>query len=79
MKEGPEPLSACAPFSPEPCVCKGRAILSIKAPEEQPLEIGDIVRGLFPDGSVIQSPVVSKIYKISNGLLHTECKVKGEE
>jgi hypothetical protein len=53
--------------------------LSIKAPEEQPLEIGDIVRGLFPDGSIIQSPVVSKIYKISNGLLHTECKVKGEE
>ncbi len=53
--------------------------LSIKAPEDQTLEIGDIVRGIFPDGSVIQSPVISKIYKIKNGLLHTECKVKGEE
>lgn len=53
--------------------------LSIKAPEDQTLEIGDIVRGVFPDGSVIQSPVISKIYKIKNGLLYTECKVKGEE
>lgn len=53
--------------------------LSIKAPEEQALEIGDIVRGIFSDGSVIQSPVISKIYKIKDGLLYTTCKVKGEE
>lgn len=53
--------------------------LTIKAPEDQELEIGDIVQGVFPDGTIIQSPVISKIYKIANGLLHTECKVKGEE
>ena len=53
--------------------------LSIKAPENQELEIGDIVQGVFPDGTILQSPVVSKLYKISNGLLTTTCKVKGEQ
>lgn len=53
--------------------------LSIKAPENQELEIGDIVQGVFPDGTILQSPVVSKLYKISNGLLSTTCKVKGEQ
>lgn len=53
--------------------------MAIKAPENQELEIGDIVRGVFPDGSSLQSPVVRKIYKIEHGLLTTECKIKGEE
>jgi hypothetical protein len=52
--------------------------LSMKAPENMELEIGDIVRGQFPDGTIIVKPVVKKIYQISNGLLNTEIKIKGE-
>lgn len=52
--------------------------LSMKAPENMELEIGDIVRGQFPDGTIITKPVVKKIYQISNGLLNTEIKIKGE-
>lgn len=53
--------------------------MQIKAPENQNLEIGDLVSGVFPDGTTLTSPVVSKIYKIEHGLLSTECKIKGEE
>ena len=53
--------------------------LAMRAPEDLELEIGDIVQGLFPDGTLIQSPVVNKIYKIQNGILSTEYKIKGEE
>ena len=51
----------------------------MRAPEDLELEIGDIVQGLFPDGTLIQSPVVNKIYKIQNGILSIEYKIKGEE
>lgn len=53
--------------------------LEMRAPEDLELEIGDIVQGLFPDGTLIRSPVVNKIYKIQNGILSTEYKIKGEE
>ena len=53
--------------------------LEMRAPEDLELEIGDIVQGLFPDGTLIQSPVVNKIYKIQNGILSIEYKIKGEE
>lgn len=52
--------------------------LAMKAPENFDLQIGDIVTGQFPDGSIISKPVVRKIYQISNGLLSTEIKIKGE-
>lgn len=52
--------------------------LSLKAPEESDLTIGDLVTGQFPDGTIITKPVVQKIYKISGGLLTTEIKIKGE-
>lgn len=53
--------------------------LTIEAPEEYELEIGDLVQGVFPDGTVVQSPIVQKIYKISGGLISEEYKIKGEE
>lgn len=53
--------------------------LTIEAPEEYELEIGDLVQGVFPDGTVVQSPIVQKIYKISGGLVSEEYKIKGEE
>lgn len=53
--------------------------LTIEAPEEYALEIGDLVQGVFPDGTVVQSPIVQKIYKISGGLISEEYKIKGEE
>lgn len=53
--------------------------LSMESPEELELEIGDIVQGMFPDGTLVQSPVVRKIYKIENGTLNMSYKVKGEE
>jgi len=53
--------------------------LTMSAPDDLELEIGDLVQGLFPDGTLIQSPVVQKIYKISGGILETEYKIKGEE
>lgn len=54
-------------------------ILEIKAPEELSLEIGDKVRGQFPDGTIVISPIVSKIYKITDGIETVEYKVKGED
>lgn len=52
--------------------------LSMKAPEQFNLEIGDKVRGVFPDGTEIISPIVSKIYKIADGTMNIELKIKGE-
>lgn len=53
-------------------------VISIKAPEESDLTVGDLVSGQFPDGTIITKPVVQKIFKISGGLLSTEVKIKGE-
>lgn len=53
--------------------------LTMEAPEEYKLEVGDLVQGVFPDGTIIQSPIVQKIYKISNGIVSEEYKIKGEE
>lgn len=52
--------------------------LTMQAPEQFNLEIGDKVRGVFPDGTEIISPIVSKVYKISNGTMKIELKIKGE-
>lgn len=52
--------------------------LTMQAPERFDLEIGDKVRGVFPDGTEIISPIVSKVYKISNGTMNIELKIKGE-
>lgn len=53
--------------------------LTMEAPEDYELEIGDLVQGVFPDGTIIRSPIVQKIYKIENGMITTEYKIKGEE
>lgn len=53
--------------------------MKMKAPDEYELEIGDIIQGTFPDGTVIQSPIVQKIFKISDGIITSEYKIKGEE
>ena len=53
--------------------------LTMKAPEDYELEIGDLVQGVFPDGTIIRSPIVQKIYKIDNGMITKEYKIKGEE
>jgi len=53
--------------------------LSMKAPQNLELEIGDKVKGVFPDGTTIISPIVQKIYRIVRGSVETEYKVKGEE
>lgn len=53
--------------------------LKMEAPEDYELEIGDLVQGVFPDGTIIRSPIVQKIYKIENGMISTEYKIKGEE
>ena len=53
--------------------------LTMQAPEDYHLEIGDLIQGTFPDGTVIQSPIVQKIYKISDGIVSEEYKIKGEE
>lgn len=53
--------------------------LKMKAPDDYELDIGDLVQGTFPDGTVIVSPIVEKIYKISGGLLSVEYKIKGED
>lgn len=52
--------------------------LGFKVPEDANLEIGDIITAVFPNGMTVQSPIVSKIYKIVGGLTSTEYKVKGE-
>ena len=53
--------------------------LTMKAPEDYHLEIGDLIQGTFPDGTVIRSPIVQKIYTISGGIVSEEYKIKGEE
>lgn len=52
--------------------------LSMQAPSDYTLEIGDLIKGGFPDGTVIISPIVKKIYKISDGIIKTDYKIKGE-
>lgn len=53
--------------------------LTIEAPVDLDLDIGDIIQGTFPDGTVIRSPIVKKIFKIKGGTLKTEYKIKGEQ
>lgn len=53
--------------------------LTMEAPEDYELDIGDLIQGVFPDGTIIQSPIVEKIYKIEDGVISTEYKIKGEE
>ena len=53
--------------------------LTMEAPEEYELDIGDLIQGVFPDGTIVQSPIVQKIYKITDGLVSEEYKIKGEE
>jgi hypothetical protein len=53
--------------------------MKMAAPDDYELEIGDIVQGVFPDGTIIRKPIVQKIYKITDGLLTTNYKIKGEE
>ena len=53
--------------------------LTMKAPDDYNLDIGDIIQGVFPDGTIIRRPIVQKIYKISDGVLTCDYKVKGEE
>lgn len=52
--------------------------LTMKAPQDLNLEIGDTVKGVFPDGTIIISPIVNKIFKITRGLTTVEYKIKGE-
>jgi hypothetical protein len=52
--------------------------LEMKAPQDLVLNIGDTVRGVFPDGTEIISPIVNKIFKVTNGLVTVEYKIKGE-
>lgn len=52
--------------------------LGFKVPDEADLEIGDLIFAVFPNGERIQSPIVSKLFKIVGGLVSTEYKVKGE-
>lgn len=54
-------------------------LLEMEAPEDMELEIGDVVKGTFPDGTIIQSPVISKVYTIKEGVISYEYKIKGEE
>ncbi len=51
--------------------------LTIEAPEELDIEVGDIAQGTFPDGTVVRLPIVKKIYRIAGGLIITEVKIKG--
>ena len=53
--------------------------MTIAAPDDYELEIGDLVQGVFPDGTIIRSPIIQKVYKISDGLLTCDYKIKGEE
>lgn len=53
--------------------------MNMKAPSDYDLNIGDTVRGVFPDLTEIISPIVNIIYKIEEGLTTVEYKIKGEE
>lgn len=54
-------------------------MLEMEAPEDMELEIGDVVRGTFPDGTIIESPVISKVFAIKEGVVSYQYKIKGEE
>lgn len=51
----------------------------MQAPDNNDLNVGDIVQGTFPDGTIIRSPIIQKVFKISGGLLTVNYKIKGEE
>lgn len=51
--------------------------LTIEAPEDMNIEVGDIAQGTFPDGTVVQLPIVKKIFRIAGGLILTEVEIKG--
>jgi hypothetical protein len=53
--------------------------MKMAAPDDYELEIGDIVQGVFPDGTIVRKPIIQKIYNITDGLLTTNYKIKGEE
>ena len=42
------------------------------------LEIGDVIKCVFPGGEIIDAPVTKKIYTVTNGNIITQIKVKGE-
>ena len=52
--------------------------LQMNAPQDIALEIGDKVKGQFPDGTIMISPIVNKVYKIVDGIEEIEYKIKGE-
>ena len=52
--------------------------LQMNAPQNIALEIGDKVKGQFPDGTIMISPIVNKVYKIVDGIEEIEYKIKGE-
>ena len=52
--------------------------LQMNAPQDIALEIGDRVKGQFPDGTIMISPIVNKVYKIVDGIEEIEYKIKGE-
>ena len=52
--------------------------LEMKAPQQLGLEIGDKVKGQFPDGTILIKPIVRKIFKIVDGIESVEYKIKGE-
>lgn len=43
------------------------------------LEIGDVIKCVFPGGDIIDAPVIKKIYTVENGNITTQIKVRGEE
>jgi hypothetical protein len=52
--------------------------MEIKPPQGEVLEVGDIIKGIFPDKSELVKPIVAKICKVQGGLIQYEYKVKGE-
>ena len=42
----------------------------------QSLEVGDVIRVVFPDSTEYESEVANKIYKVANGKIETQIKVK---
>ena len=53
--------------------------LYMQAPDNNELDVGDIIQGTFPDGTIIRSPIIQKVYRITGGLLTVNYKIKGEE
>jgi hypothetical protein len=52
--------------------------MEIKPPKGEVLEVGDIIKGIFPDKSELVKPIAAKICKVQGGLIQYEYKVKGE-